>query len=433
MAKDLTPGVKYGTAGEESKREVLSHLEHCPDCKEAYDRCPPPPDAAAYVKTARALKRIKAALKVLAVTCLLLLGMGMMGIRVHDFPTYLTYYSFFAVMGAGVLTFVFFRPRWSFVLLPVVFILQYLSIAWYNWVNIGFGVLNAPLLLQLIPGAVFLALAAGFGAALAFLVRFALGRKKKTDKKNIKAILLRTLSGAGAAAILVLSAIFIGSQGGDPITSFIAEGKMRQYLSDNYGSFNLTYEGTYYAAYRSMYMADVKSEKYPDLHFSLYCFQLRTVGDNFALIVAGGENKTNRLEGGYSIQLFALLKSKTNNIQNVYLTGFAADSSTQGDALNTADALETDLTLEVRPFDFTPEAAAEQLTKYYRLLKDSGYVFRSYTLYTSDLNSQKYCHLAGVTLTDIEDGKLLDIIIEKQVHPEDSDSQVSFSDGSRQS
>lgn len=234
---------------------------------------------------------------------------------------------------------------------------------------------------------------------------------KKPDKKALTMIALRILAGVVAIAAIVGLALYSDSQNGNIVSLLIAEFKMKGYMYDKYSTLHLDYLNTYYDQYSHLYMGEVKSPEDPDIKFSIKCYQLRIVYDNYSQEVASGKTKMERLEKEYGSSVAAeLINDYPRYISSVFTS---VSTPYEGEEKN---SVSIEITVK-NMGDFSPKVISDLLTQIDKTLTDNNHSYKTYGL-TLDVQAAKIPGVYGIKPELVRSGQLESILNQALTEPD---------------
>lgn len=249
-----------------------------------------------------------------------------------------------------------------------------------------------------------------------------------------KKIMLRIAAGILAIAIIITLIIVSNHYGGNPISAFIAEGRIKQYLASNYPTLNLTVKEFAYLhipveskTFSDGYYAQVQDDNSIDVSFSVFCYNGQPIFDNFKGMVLERGTVLKRWSTEYSLLITTLVKAKYPNLSSTSCRLFLKNYEelpTFGASLDMKAIQSATLTLVFNSSDFSPQTVSTMLIQIHDILKPKGYFISNYSI--AFQNGTKQSGVFDINVKYIENGTLAEIIQDASTNPQQARSEFGI-------
>lgn len=279
MCMDLMPLVHDGVASPDSISAVEDHIIHCPHCRELYHGQRP-----GISDTGKMLKRIRQQAQIFwSMVMMFGLFFGLMltaGNRI--------FYNAVIMPVIGAIGYYLFRWRGLY-LIPLLLLITHCVT---NALGLGNEYLD---LLPLILWTGLYILFAMIGYAIALLLHFGMKMGKNVTWKK----LLKLIALVAALVLLFFVCSFANSLVGNPVSRWLAEHAVEEYLEETYPGTDYSVESFGFTFKYSAYYAHIRSETSIDTQFTLYIDLLGKVYWDTYDSVTGGFVTGGRLMDEY--------------------------------------------------------------------------------------------------------------------------------------
>lgn len=213
-----------------------------------------------------------------------------------------------------------------------------------------------------------------------------------------------TIGLVALGSIAFVSNVFLGN----PISAYLAENAIKDYVATTYPDLDLKISKAHYNFKSTDYMAYAQSKSSPDTHFSIYYEKGEITQDHFQDYVAGKFNTLLRLEEECTKEIIPLLEKIQGLDAQASLVQISKDTfkNTPNDLIILdmpyEKSLPLEMTLYLQSKDALPSLknATKMLTETHQVLQEAGYDFFWYDLVLS--GDGELLEILNVTASDIE-------------------------------
>ena len=424
---DLMPLVKDNVASNDSEILVVKHIDNCESCKALFSSEEVNKDY--KVDDQKVMGDIKK--KIASVGLIILIIGGLLGVYLSNSQG--MFYNVLIMPCIGIAGSVLLRKKYYWV--PVgIFIWSYLGIIIQSlledieWLGRMPELFIMPLFLSII-----YTILVGIGTAIGALLGYAFGREAKQTMPWIKRGI------AGILGILLMWVVLWGANDllGNPISSALATHKVKEYVAEKYPEMDLEVGKASYNFKFKTYGVSVSSKTSIDTHFTIEYKKGRIKYDEYESYVQGKFNTRSRLEETCAKEVISLLSNIPQLEDNTTMVNFVDPErleKSERESLEKSIVLDMpfnkeltsnmSITIRTELTDTSPKNLEGILKESYAILKEEGYEFKSYGLF-SDTN-EALVMIYDVNSEDIENSKLLKVL-EKLVQGGDSEMPSGMS------
>ena len=412
---DLMPLVKDKVASDDSEMLVAKHIENCESCKALFSS--EEIDREYKVDDRKVISNIKS--KIISIGLIILIIGGLLGIYLSNSQG--MFYNVLIMPCIGIAGCVLLRKKYYWV--PVgIFTLSYLGIIIQSlledieWLGRMPELFIMPLFLSII-----YTILVGIGTAIGALFGYAFGKESKQTMPWIKRFI------AGILGIFLMGIVLWGANDllGNPISAAFATHKVKEYVAEKYPELDLEVGKAHYNFKFKTYGVDVSSKTSIDTHFSVEYRNGKIKYDEYESYVQGKFNTRDRLGETCAKEVIPLL-SRIAQLQDNTTMVNLVDPERLGESeresleksivldmpFNKALAANMCITIRAELTDTSPKNLEELLKESYAILKEEGYKFKNYELFSD--TKEALVMINNVSAEEISNGALLKALEEAE-------------------
>lgn len=363
--------------------------------------------------------------KMVSVGIIILTIGGLFGIYLSNSQG--VFYNVIIMPCVGIVGYVLLRKKYFWV--PVgIFILSYLGIIIQSLLEDieGLGRMPELFIMPLFLSIIY-TLLVGIGIAIGALFRYAFGKVAKQTMPWIKRMI------AGVLGVFLMGIVLWGANDllGNPISAAFATHKVEAYVAEKYPELDLEVGKAHYNFKFNNYMVNVSSKTSIDTRFTIEYRKGTIRYDGYESYVQGKFNTRDRLGETCAKEVISLLSRIPQLEDNTTMVDFVDPERLEN---SERESLEKSIVLDM-PFnkeltsnmlitiraeltDTSPKNLEEILKESYAILKEAGYEFKSYGLFSETKEMLVMIH--DVSSEDIANGQLLKALEEAEQN-EDSE------------